>query len=62
VRRPGLEKKPYLSHLTKFQNNFISIYMRSLCAKFQLSSFKTEGGDRGHRRSRKIEMKAVPER
>ena len=30
---------------------FCRIHMMSLCAKFQLSSFKTEGGDRGDRRT-----------
>ena len=28
---------------------FFRIHMMSMCAKFQLSSFKTEGGDRGDR-------------
>jgi len=40
---------------TKF-HNFFGINMRSLYAKFQLSSFKTEGGDRSESRRREIEM------
>jgi len=33
--------------LNNLVDNFFGIDMRSLYAKFQLSSFKTKGGDRG---------------
>jgi len=33
--------------LKNLVNNFVGINMRNLHAKFQPSSFKTEGGDRG---------------
>jgi len=40
----------FLSEVSPGKQACSAIYMRSLCAKFLPSCFKTEGGDRGDRR------------